>query len=476
MEIIKSEKSYNNKIKPQRQEAMKTKQNTFYKKTSSIWESKIFKLMILLVLALAIFGCNKDDNMHENHNPEEVQSKSTLITINGSDFGKDKSKVQVFFDGKEVYIQSVNDTEIRAIVPRKDQVGLVEILINGTKKLNTEYTFNNTYLLIIPFAGSIQGFLDGSGDDAQFNNPFGVAVDALGYVYVADWSNHKIRKISPYPDREVTTLAGSTQGFVDATGTDDVGTDAQFNHPRGVAVDASGYVYVADTYNHKIRMIRPDGKVKTLAGSTLGYADGNRTNAKFNRPTDVAIDKYGNVYVADESNHKIRKITPNGEVTTLAGSTEGYTDGEGKKARFFYPRGIAVDTYGRNIYVAEYSGHRIRRISSQGVVSSYAGSEADFENGLRKNAKFYYPSGIAIDTKGNVYVADANNHKIRKIDTEGEVSTFAGSTPGFANGIATNSMFLYPSDVAVDALGSVYIVDSGNQMIRKSTGFTGFSQ
>ena len=428
----------------------------------------IFKITFIFLMTIVTLSCSKDDDIEENLEEERVVIDTTIITINGSSFGTDTSKVQVFFDDKEAKIQSVNDTQIKIIIPEKMQIGKVEVLINNTKLLSTEFTINNTYTFIIPFAGSTQGFTNAEGDNAQFHHPFGVAVDALGYVYVADWSNHKIRKISPYPDREVTTLAGSTQGFSDSF-------DAKFNNPRGVAVDSYGNVYVADTYNHKIRKIRSDGNVMTLAGSTLGYADGAGTNAKFNRPTDVAVDKYGNVYVADESNHKIRKITPNGNVTTLAGSTAGYTDGEGIKTQFLNPRGIAVDTYGENVYVAEYTGHRIRKVSAQGKVSTYSGSEAGFEDGLRRDAKFFYPSGIAIDTKGNVYVADANNHKIRKIDTKGEVSTFAGSTPGFAFGIAANSKFRYPSSVAVDALGSVYIADSFNHKIRKSIVISGFS-
>jgi DNA-binding beta-propeller fold protein YncE len=427
-----------------------------------------FKATILLLIIITIFSCSKDDDMEENLEEERVVIDTTIITINGSSFGTDTSKVQVFFDGKEAKIQSVSDTQIKAMIPEKLQTGKVKVLINNTKLLSTEFTFSNTYTLIIPFAGSTQGFADGQGDNAQFDHPFGVAVDALGYVYVADWSNHKIRKISPYPDREVTTLAGSTQGFSD-------GFDAKFNNPRGVAVDTYGNVYVADTHNHKIRKIRSDGNVMTLAGSTIGYADGTGTNAKFNSPKDIAVDKYGNIYVADESNHKIRKITLNGKVTTLAGSIAGYVDGEGTKSKFLYPRGIAVDTYGENIYVVEYIGNRIRRISAQGVVSTYAGSEIGFEDGLSSDAKFFNPSGIAVDTKGNVYVADSNNHKIRKIDTKGQVSTFAGSTFGFAYGIAANSKFKYPSAVAVDALGSVYIADSGNHKIRKSAVISGFS-
>jgi streptogramin lyase len=281
-------------------------------------------------------------------------------------------------------------------------------------------------------------------------------------VYVADTYNDKIRKITM--GGEVTTLAGSTQGFADGEG-----SAAQFNRPGGVAVDASGNVYVVDTNNHKIRKITPEGEVTTLAGSTPGFADGTGTAAQFNYPYDLAVDTSGNVYVVDRDNNKIRKITPAGVVTTLAGSIYGYGDGTGSSAKFKSPLGVAVDVLG-NVYVADAGNHKIRKITPAGEVTTVAGSTQGFADGAATVAQFYFPTGVAVDASGNVYVADRNNHKIRKITPAGEVTTVAGSTQGFADGTGTEAQFNRPYGVAIDASGNMYVADINNHKIRKITG------
>jgi len=301
---------------------------------------------------------------------------------------------------------------------------------------------------------------------AEISNPTGVAVDASGNVYVADQSNHRIYKISP--QGAVTTLAGSgTSGFVDWNG-----ANARFNNPSGVAVDASGNVYVADASNHSIRKISPQGAVTTLAGNgTTGFADGNGANARFDSPSGVAVDASGNVYVADRDNQRIRKISPQGAVTTLAGSTQGFADGNGANARFSNPYGVAVDASG-NVYVAEWGNSRIRKISPQGAVTTLAGSEYGFADGNGANAMFRWPSGVAVDASGNAYVADYYNNSIREISPQGVVTTLAGSGiygNGFADGNGANARFYHPVGVAVDASGNVYVADTGNHRIRKIT-------
>ncbi len=318
-------------------------------------------------------------------------------------------------------------------------------------------------------AGSgVAGFLNATGTAAQFFNPWGVAVDVSGNVYVADVINNRIRKISV--SGVVTTLAGSgTLGYLNGSG-----TTAQFNKPHGVAVDGSGNVYVADG-NVRIRKITPSGVVTNFAGTGVqGYLDGIGNSAQFSNPEGIAVDTSGNIYVADSgSNNKIRKITPAGVVTTLAGSTTGFSDGIGSTAQFNAPSGLTVDSSG-NVYVADYLNHRIRKISASGIVTTLAGSGvAGYADGAGITAQFNKPNAVSIDSTGDIYVADSVNNRIRKITSTGVVTTLAGSgTAGFADGSGTFAQFNSPFGVCVDTSGNLYIADINNQRIRKISPLT----
>lgn len=310
------------------------------------------------------------------------------------------------------------------------------------------------------------GSTDGQGRLARFNKPIGVAVDGIGNVYVADINNNEIRKITA--GGLVSTLAGSTaDGYVD-----DQGSFARFYNPQGVSLDDKGNVYVADTWNHKIRKITQGGLVSTIAGSRYsGYANGQGGLASFYKPGGVAVDGNGNVYVVDSWNNTIRKITPDGLVSTLAGSTiQGSADGQGSLARFNYPQGIAVDSIG-NVYVADYGNNMIRKITPSGLVSTLAGSTTKgFDDGQGSLAKFYLPAGIAVDGIGNVYVGDYGNNLIRKITADGLVSTLAGSTTkGSTDGQGSLARFYSPCGVALDGIGNIYVADKDNNLIRKIT-------
>ncbi len=341
--------------------------------------------------------------------------------------------------------------------------GPVPVALFGQVNYSTPYTF--TTLAGQPSMGSA----DGTGSAARFASPFGVAVDGAGNVYVADTGNNTIRKVTPAG--VVTTLAGlmGSPGSADGTG-----SAARFSGPSGVAVDSAGNVFVADLWNCAVRKVTPAGVVTTLAGlmGSPGSADGTGSAARFNAPSGVAVDGAGNVYVAAFWSQTIRKVTPAGVVTTLAGlaGSQGSADGTGSAARFSGPSGVAVDCAG-NVFVADKWNHTIRKVTPAGVVTTLAGLTGSWgsADGTGSAARFWDPSGVAMDGAGNVYVADNLNNLIRKVTPAGEVTTLAGqaSDSGSADGTGSAARFSAPSGVAVDGAGNVYVADLGNSTIRK---------
>lgn len=327
-------------------------------------------------------------------------------------------------------------------------------------------TGKSSGLTVTTLAGSYAGFLNGPGATATFDGVVGVAVDGSDNVYVADQSNDAIRKIDS--SGNVTTFAGT--GSTGAA--NGPAASATFKLPEGVAVDASGNVYVGDTFNNLIRMIASNGTVSTLAGSgASGAANGTGTSASFSSPAGVAVDASGNVYVADHGNNLIRKITPSGVVTTLAGSgSSGAANGTGTAASFSGPFGVSVDSSG-NVYVADTGNNLIRLITPTGVVSTLAGSGATGSaNGTGAVASFSSPQGVSVDSSGNVYVGDTYNNQIRKITPAGVVTAYAGvasSTTGYTDGPAATATFADPMGVAVSSTGTVYTADSGSNKVRK---------
>lgn len=267
-------------------------------------------------------------------------------------------------------------------------------------------------------------------------------------------SNRKIRKISAEGD--VTTLAGSgIGGTLNANG-----SLARFESPRSIALDSLGNLYVADISTHQIRKITPAGDVSTFAGSGIsGSTDGPGLYASFSYPAGIALDSLDNIYVADSNNHKIRKITSTGVVTTVAGSgNHGSTDAVGESASFFYPHGIKVDING-NIYIADTNNQKIRKISPEGIVTTLAGFGSEGSaDGPGNTAQFRFPQNLSVDSEGTVFVADTFNQKIRKISPNGVVTT-----------IAATATFNSPYSIAVDPDRNLYIADFGDHTIRKAT-------
>lgn len=386
--------------------------------------------------------------------------KGTSVVIAGTGFSATAANNTVTINGKACNVTNASTTGVTIVIPAGAGSGVIHVSVDGDAVDSQEFTFTFT-TEVHTLAGSTSGFAEGTGLTAKFAQPYTVAVDANGNVYVADTDNHKIRKITPAG--EVTIFAGSTQG--DAEGT---GAAAQFNYPYGVATDASGNVYVADTHNHKVKKITPAGVVTTLAGSTGGYADGTGSAAQFYYLTGVTAGVDGNVYVADKDNHKIRKVTSAGVVTTLAGSTSGFANGTGSAAQFSQPYNVATDAAG-NVYVVDTGNHRIRKITSGGEVTTFAGSTQGDTEGAGPAAQFSYPYGIAADASGNLYVVDTFNQKVKKITSAGAVTTLAGSTNGFADGAPAAAQFNYPTGVAVSTSGTVYVADKDNHKIRKIT-------
>jgi sugar lactone lactonase YvrE len=370
--------------------------------------------------------------------------------------------------------------------------------------------------VVTTLAGSgLVGSADGTGTVATFYSPFSVALDGSGNTLVVDATTHNIRRVTPAG--VVTTVAGGSG----ASALDGAALVARFYAPRGIAVDSSGTVLVADTGNSLIRRLA-SGQVSTLAGAFgVGYADGDARVARFNQPLGIVAHSSGH-YVIDRSNHVIRNVARSGLVTTLAGRAGvlGVADGAAAVATFNYPFMGTLEANG-NLLVADVNNHRIRRVTPTGNVttigtlvwwsSSLDGSEATarfdtpialatapdgnvylsergvsnrirrlatgnvttvagrlhYLDGTGLNARFNAPYSVAVDLAGNVYVADTSNHRIRKMSPAGDVTTVAGTgVPGFADGPAGTAMFKFPLGIDVDASGNLYVADTENNRIR----------
>lgn len=308
----------------------------------------------------------------------------------------------------------------------------------------------------------------GNGSNALSSAEY-IAVDDEGNVYVASTRANTINRIAA--DGKITLLAGrpGTHG-----NTDGVGTNAQFFHPHGLALDGAGNLYCADSCNCTIRRITKQGAVTTVAGwpGDRGTDDGTGSEARFFVPCGIAVDNTGNLFVTDTRNNTIRKVQPDGKVMTFAGQPgiEGSADGSGREAQFCIPTGIAIDGAG-NLYVADMGNHAIRKVSAGGRVTTVAGrpGSSGSADGRSGAARFCMPAGIDIDAGGVLYVADSLNNTIRRISADEMVETVAGiaGENGSADGPARFTRFALPLNVRVDKSGCIYVADAGNGVVRK---------
>lgn len=342
---------------------------------------------------------------------------------------------------------------------------LVTLLLTAVVFISCKKNHDSTpqTLTVSSYAGSgISGDANGQAATAQFASLYGMTTDAQGNVYVI--SSHCIKKITPAG--QVSTIAGAynLQSYADGAG-----TAARFNNPLGMAVDAVGNIYVADAGNHCIRKITPAGIVSTYAGNgTQGNSNGNGSAARFRYPYDIAFDATtGSLFVADYANNLVRKIDASGNVSTYAGSAAGYADGNVSSALFSGPIGIAVDKQG-NVYVTDRYNFRVRKITATGTVSTVAGNgNPGLVNGPAATAQFStFITELEVDDNGNVFVADRDNFCIRKI-SGGQVSTYAGSgISGYADGSPEIAQFKGIWGLGISG-STLYVADLGNIRIRK---------
>ncbi|MDD5543122.1 MAG: NHL repeat-containing protein [Acidobacteriia bacterium] len=359
----------------------------------------------------------------------------------------------VAFDSKgNLYIADMNNFRVRQVT-----VAGVIVTVAGTGSMS--------------FGGD-----GGPATSAALSFPYAVAVDSAGNLFIADSGNSRIRKVTP--GGVISTVAGSgTQGLEGDSGP---AISAHLFIPHGVAVDAQGNIYIADTLNPHIRRVTPDGLINVYAGAaSIGFSgDGGLASlAQLNEPNGVAVDAAGNLLIADAGNSRIRRVTPGGIINTVAGAgTYGFggDNGPASSAHLYFPTGVVSDAVG-NIYVSDSYNQRIRKITPAGVITTVAGSGvAGFagDGGSATSARLNYPGAVTLDAAGNLFISDTNNHRVRKVTPSGVINTVAGNgTFGFSGdgGPAISAQLYLPHGLATDATGNLYIADWANYRVRKVT-------
>lgn len=309
--------------------------------------------------------------------------------------------------------------------------------------------------------GTTTGFSEGMGDWAKFSDAAGMAFDGNGNLYVADSGNNRVRKITP--SGIVSTFAGNGTNGYSGEGN---ATEVRFSNPYGLAFDKDWNLYVSEAGTYRIRKITPGGMTSTYAGGNgQGSTDGS-SYPQLSYPRGIAFDASGSLYVADNGIYKIRKIAPDGSISTFAGNgTSGSVDGTGSGAQLKNPYGVTCDSHG-NVYVGDQS-YRVRKITPEGVVSTFAGNgTSGYRDGIGSNAQFAYFDALVCDGNDNLFIVDEYNYRIRKVTSDGVVTTLAGyGNSGTADGLASNAQFYYPNGITYDSQGNLYVSEQAE--IRK---------
>ncbi|GAA2735226.1 RICIN domain-containing protein [Streptomyces nogalater] len=309
---------------------------------------------------------------------------------------------------------------------------------------------------------------------AQLNRPYGIVVDSTGTLYFTDFQNHRVRKIAT--DGKVSTVAGT--GVAGFGGDGGPAVSAQLNWPRELALDSEGALYVVDSNNHRVRKITADGKISTVVGTGVAGFSGDggpATAARLNIPMGVAVDSGGALYVTEYNNNRVRKITTDGKISTIAGNGAAAFGGDGGpavSAQLNRPHAVVVDGAGV-LYIADGENHRVRKVAADGKISTVAGTGvAGFsgDGGPATSAQLYLPVGLVLDSAGNLYITEFRNHRIRKMTTDGKIGSVAGTgVAGFGGdgGPAAPAQLNHPFGLAVDCVDTLYIADYNNNRIRK---------
>jgi sugar lactone lactonase YvrE len=422
------------------------------------WQQNLLWVIKIICPLVLTTSCGGDEDSPVDIPPPLIQnisptsgSKSSVIVISGENFGTNAGNVKVIFNDKEAKVTSLTNTSITTEVPAKSGTGLIKVSVSGVVAEGPVFTYIPTITVSTLAGDGTFGFVNGIGTAATFQSPFHLCTDSKRNIFVADNNNHVIRKITP--EGIVTTFAGN-------------GTVAgDIFEPNGISADDADNLYVSD--GCKIKKITPTGEVTILSGTqtlSCGYANGSAFESMFSYPYGIIADKSGNVYVAERDAHSVRKITSNGTSSTLAGGSYGDDEGLGAAAKFRYPHDVDVDQAG-NIYVLDQSNFKIKKITPQGNVTTFIGSTQGHKNAKGTEAKIDVVDAFCVEQSTGIFyfierTQDGDSVYVRTITPNGNVGTLLGTLIGHADGTANVAKLNSPQGIAVDSQGTLYISEN----------------